>query len=80
MYFLVGFFRGDSLFWLQGRLTNLVYLNLGYNQMVGDLPDKVLSGLLDLYDIELQNNYFTGKVPSLCACTALSSASFGRVH
>lgn len=60
-----------------GRLTNLVYLNLGYNQMVGDLPDKALSELLDLYDIELQNNYFTGKVPSLRACTALSSASFG---
>ena len=51
-------FLGGPIFsgGFQAQLTNLVYLNLGYNQMVGELPGKALGGLLNLYDIELQNN------------------------
>ena len=45
------------------NLSNLLTLYLGYNQLVGPLPNHV-SGLLNLIDFSISSNFLNGTLPS----------------
>ena len=45
-----------------GNLTNLTYLNLGYNQLTGEIPPEI-KNLKNLTSLRLDQNQFTGSIP-----------------
>ena len=46
-----------------GDLTNLTYLNLGWNQLYGHLPESIGS-LTNLTFMNLLSNQFSGEIPN----------------
>ena len=46
-----------------GQLTNLTYLNLGWNQLYGHLPESI-GNLSNLTFMNLLSNQFSGEIPN----------------